>query len=212
MLEAAEAHASSRRMIVLASRTSATPIRGHSSRSGRAQAVEPSGSEARLNLAQAGDLVPPRAPNRMRATKQSSARRGRQERGNIRPPKALADGEYYGRKLGKGEGYIYPHSRPGGLRVDYLAGRAERDDVTTSRRGAARRRRLDGRNRQHPAATAVTLTWTFGGGGARRTGTTLRPSHSQRPHLSWPWRREHARPLGPARAPAVVDVAGRRGP
>jgi putative ATPase len=43
-----------------------------------------------------------------------------QERGNIRPPKALADGSYYGRKLGKGEGYIYPHSDPAGFDVDYL--------------------------------------------------------------------------------------------
>ena len=43
-----------------------------------------------------------------------------QERGNIRPPKALADGSYYGRKLGKGAGYIYPHSDPSGFDVDYL--------------------------------------------------------------------------------------------
>jgi len=43
-----------------------------------------------------------------------------QERGNLRPPKALRDGSYYGRKLGHGEGYIYPHSDPAGFDVDYL--------------------------------------------------------------------------------------------
>jgi putative ATPase len=43
-----------------------------------------------------------------------------QERGNIPPPKALADSSYYGRKLGKGEGYIYPHSDPAGFDVDCL--------------------------------------------------------------------------------------------
>ena len=34
--------------------------------------------------------------------------------------KALRDGSYYGRKLGKGEGYIYPHSDPAGFDVDHL--------------------------------------------------------------------------------------------
>jgi putative ATPase len=32
----------------------------------------------------------------------------------------LADGSWYGRQLGKGEGYIYPHSDPVGFDVDYL--------------------------------------------------------------------------------------------
>jgi hypothetical protein len=36
------------------------------------------------------------------------------------PPKALADGSWYGRQLGKGEGYIYPHSDPAGFDVDHL--------------------------------------------------------------------------------------------
>jgi replication-associated recombination protein RarA len=43
-----------------------------------------------------------------------------QEKGNIKPPKALADGSWYGRQLGKGEGYIYPHSDPAGFDVDCL--------------------------------------------------------------------------------------------
>jgi putative ATPase len=86
-----------------------------------AQAVEHVGlPEARLNLSQAAIYLA-RAPKSnasyeaiKRATKDV------QERGNIRPPKALADGSYYGRKLGKGQGYVYPHSDPSGFDVDYL--------------------------------------------------------------------------------------------
>jgi replication-associated recombination protein RarA len=51
-----------------------------------------------------------------------------QEKGNIRPPKALADGSWYGRQLGKGEGYIYPHSDPAGS-TSTTSGRAEGHDV-----------------------------------------------------------------------------------
>ena len=40
--------------------------------------------------------------------------------GNVRPPIALRDGSYYGRRLGHGEGYIYPHDDPEGFEVDYL--------------------------------------------------------------------------------------------
>jgi putative ATPase len=43
-----------------------------------------------------------------------------QERGNLRPPKAVRDGSYYGRKLGHGKGYIYPHDDPRGFEVDNL--------------------------------------------------------------------------------------------
>ncbi|HZC28339.1 MAG TPA: replication-associated recombination protein A [Gaiellaceae bacterium] len=42
------------------------------------------------------------------------------EHGNVRPPPALRDGSYYGRRLGHGEGYIYPHDDPAGFDVDYL--------------------------------------------------------------------------------------------
>ena len=34
--------------------------------------------------------------------------------------KALRDGSYYGRQLGHGQGYIYPHNDPRGFEVDHL--------------------------------------------------------------------------------------------
>jgi putative ATPase len=123
MLESGEdARFIARRMIVLASEDigNADP-RALLVAVAAAQAVEHVGlPEARLNLSQAAIYLA-RAPKSnasyeaiKRATKDV------QERGNIRPPKALADGSYYGRKLGKGEGYIYPHSDPAGFDVDYL--------------------------------------------------------------------------------------------
>jgi len=123
MLESGEdARYIARRMIVLASEDigNADP-RALLLAVAAAQAVEHVGlPEARLNLAQAAIYLA-RAPKSnasyeaiKRATKDV------QERGNIRPPKALADGSYYGRKLGKGEGYVYPHSDPAGFDVDHL--------------------------------------------------------------------------------------------
>src|SRR5947207_13758460 len=123
MLEGGEdARFIARRMIVLASEDigNADP-RALLVAVAAAQAVEHVGlPEARLNLAQAAIYLA-RAPKSnasyeaiKRATKDV------QERGNVRPPKALADGSYYGRKLGKGEGYIYPHADPAGFEVDYL--------------------------------------------------------------------------------------------
>jgi putative ATPase len=123
MLESGEdARFIARRMIVLASEDigNADP-RALQVAVTAAQAVEHVGlPEARLNLAQAAIYLA-RAPKSnasyeaiKRATKDV------QERGNVRPPKALADGSYYGRKLGKGEGYIYPHSDSAGFDVDYL--------------------------------------------------------------------------------------------
>jgi putative ATPase len=43
-----------------------------------------------------------------------------QERGTARPPKALRDGSWYGRRLGHGEGYVYPHDDPRGFETSYL--------------------------------------------------------------------------------------------
>jgi putative ATPase len=86
-----------------------------------AQAVEHVGlPEARLNLAQAAIYLAraPKSNASYMAIKRATA--DVQEKGNIRPPKALADGSWYGRQLGKGEGYIYPHSDPAGFDVDYL--------------------------------------------------------------------------------------------
>jgi putative ATPase len=123
MLESGEdARYVARRMIVLASEDigNADP-RALVVAVAAAQAVEHVGlPEARLNLAQAAIYLA-RAPKSnasydalKRATKDV------QERGNIRPPKSLRDASWYGRKLGHGEGYVYPHSDPAGFEVDYL--------------------------------------------------------------------------------------------
>jgi len=86
-----------------------------------AQAVEHVGlPEARLNLAQAAIYLA-RAPKsnasyRAYAEAASDVREG----GNLRPPKALRDGSWYGRRLGHGEGYVYPHDDPAGFEVDHL--------------------------------------------------------------------------------------------
>ena len=123
MLESGEdARYIARRMVVLASEDigNADP-RALMVAVAAAQAVEHVGlPEARLNLAQAAIYLA-RAPKSnasynaiKRATKDV------QERGNLRPPKALRDGSWYGRQLGHGEGYIYPHSDPAGFDVDCL--------------------------------------------------------------------------------------------
>ena len=86
-----------------------------------AQAVEHVGlPEARLNLAQAAIYLA-RAP-KSNASYEALKRATRdvQQRGNIRPPKALRDASWYGRQLGHGEGYVYPHSDPEGFDVDHL--------------------------------------------------------------------------------------------
>ena len=43
-----------------------------------------------------------------------------QERGAVPPPKSLRDGSWYGRKLGHGEGYVYPHDDPRGAEMSHL--------------------------------------------------------------------------------------------
>ena len=41
--------------------------------------------------------------------------------GNVRPPKELRDAHYPGaKKLGHGQGYVYPHDDPAGFDVDHL--------------------------------------------------------------------------------------------
>jgi putative ATPase len=123
MLESGEdARYIARRMIVLASEDigNADP-RALLVAVAAAQAVEHVGlPEARLNLAQAAIYLAraPKSNASYMAIKRATA--DVQEKGNIKPPKALADGSWYGRQLGKGEGYIYPHSDPAGFDVDYL--------------------------------------------------------------------------------------------
>jgi putative ATPase len=86
-----------------------------------AQAVEHVGlPEASLNLAQAAIYLAraPKSNASYKALKAASA--DVRELGNMRPPPALRDGSYYGRRLGHGKGYVYPHDDPAGFEVDYL--------------------------------------------------------------------------------------------
>ncbi len=123
MLEGGEdARFVARRMIVLASEDigNADP-RALLVAVAAAQAVEHVGlPEARLNLAQAAIYLA-RAPK----SNASYVALGRaaadvREHGAIRPPKALRDASWYGRRLGHGEGYVYPHDDPRGFETSYL--------------------------------------------------------------------------------------------
>ncbi len=112
-----------RRMIVLASEDigNADP-RALLVAVAAAQAVEHVGlPEARLNLAQAAIYLAraPKSNASYAALKEASADVG--EHGHVRPPDALRDTHYRGaRKLGRGEGYVYPHDDPAGFDADYL--------------------------------------------------------------------------------------------
>ena len=87
-----------------------------------AQALEHVGlPEAKLNLAQAAIYLAtaPKSNAVIRAL--SAATKDVHEHGNLRPPKELRDAHYRGaKKLGHGEGYVYPHSDPAGFDIDYL--------------------------------------------------------------------------------------------
>ena len=123
MLEGGEdARFIARRMIVLASEDigNADP-RALLVAVAAAQAVEHVGlPEARLNLAQAAIYLAraPKSNASYIALKEAAA--DVQEHGNVRPPKSLRDASWYGRKLGHGKGYVYPHDDPAGFEVDYL--------------------------------------------------------------------------------------------
>jgi putative ATPase len=123
MLESGEdARFIARRMIVLASEDigNADP-RALLVAVAAAQAVEHVGlPEARLNLAQAAVYLASAPKSNASYTAIKRATKDVQERGNARPPKSLRDGSWYGRQLGHGEGYIYPHSDPEGFELDYL--------------------------------------------------------------------------------------------
>ena len=123
MLESGEdARYIARRMIVLASEDigNADP-RALLVAVAAAQAVEHVGlPEARLNLAQAAIYLAraPKSNASYQALKRATS--DVQQRGNIRPPKSLRDASWYGRQLGHGEGYVYPHSNPEGFEIDHL--------------------------------------------------------------------------------------------
>jgi putative ATPase len=123
MLEGGEdARFIARRMIVLASEDigNADP-RALLVAVAAAQAVEHVGlPEARLNLAQAAIYLAraPKSNASYLALNRASA--DVRDRGAARPPKALRDGSWYGRRLGHGEGYVYPHDDPEGFETSYL--------------------------------------------------------------------------------------------
>ncbi len=124
MLEAGEdPRFLARRMIVLASEDvgNADP-RALLVAVAAAHALEHVGlPEARLNLAQAAIYLARAPKSNASYAAIKDAARDVQERGNLRPPKSLRDAHYPGaRKLGHGEGYVYPHSDPAGFDVDYL--------------------------------------------------------------------------------------------
>ena len=86
-----------------------------------AQAVEHVGlPEARLNLAQAAIYLAlaPKSNASYVAIQEAAA--DVRELGNVKPPPPLRDGSWYGRQLGHGKGYVYPHDDPRGFEVDYL--------------------------------------------------------------------------------------------
>jgi putative ATPase len=123
MLEGGEdARFIARRMIVLASEDigNADP-RALLVAVAAAQAVEHVGlPEARLNLSQAAIYLARAPKSNASYTAINRATADVQERGAARPPKALRDGSWYGRRLGHGEGYVYPHDNPEGFETSYL--------------------------------------------------------------------------------------------
>jgi putative ATPase len=124
MLEAGEdARFIARRMVVLASEDigNADP-RALLVADAAAHAVEYVGlPEAQLNLAQAAIYLAEAPKSNAVIAALRAAQRDVGEHGAIRPPKPLRDAHYRGaKKLGHGEGYIYPHSDPRGFEVDHL--------------------------------------------------------------------------------------------
>jgi putative ATPase len=123
MLEAGEdARFVARRMIVLASEDigNADP-RALLVAVAAAHAVEHVGlPEARLNLAQAAIYLANAPKSNASYRAYSAAAKDVRERGNLRPPPSLRDASYYGRKLGHGKGYVYPHEDPAGFDMSFL--------------------------------------------------------------------------------------------
>jgi putative ATPase len=123
MLEGGEdARFVARRMIVLASEDigNADP-RALLVAVAAAQAVEHVGlPEARLGLAQAAIYLAraPKSNASYVALREATA--DVREHGTVRPPASLRDASWYGRQLGHGEGYVYPHDDPSGFEVSYL--------------------------------------------------------------------------------------------
>jgi putative ATPase len=112
-----------RRMIILASEDigNADP-RALQVAVAAAHALEHVGlPEAELNLAQAAVYLARAPKSNAVIVALREAQADVKEYGHLRPPDALRDTHYYGaKKLGRGKGYIYPHSDPAGFEVDNL--------------------------------------------------------------------------------------------
>jgi putative ATPase len=112
-----------RRMIVLASEDigNADP-RALQVAVSAAHALEHVGlPEAQLNLAQAAIYLARAPKSNAVITALREAQQDVREHGHLRPPAPLRDAHYYGaKKLGRGQGYVYPHSDPRGFEVDHL--------------------------------------------------------------------------------------------
>jgi putative ATPase len=77
--------------------------------------------EAQLNLAQAAIYLAGAPKSNASALAIWEAREDVRRGGNLRPPAMLRDAHYAGaKKLGHGEGYVYPHDDPRGFELDYL--------------------------------------------------------------------------------------------
>jgi putative ATPase len=87
-----------------------------------AQAVEHVGlPEARLNLAQAAVYLSRAPKSNASYVGLKRATEDVREHGHLPPPAALRSASYFGaRKLGRGQGYLYPHDDPAGFEVDCL--------------------------------------------------------------------------------------------
>ncbi|MGE5272988.1 MAG: replication-associated recombination protein A [Verrucomicrobiota bacterium] len=112
-----------RRMVILASEDvgNADP-QGLVVAVAAAQAVEHVGlPEAQLNLAQAAIYLALAPKSNAVLVALGEARRDVREHGTVRPPKELRDAHYPGaKKLGHGQGYVYPHDDPAGFELDHL--------------------------------------------------------------------------------------------
>jgi putative ATPase len=87
-----------------------------------AHAVEHVGlPEARLNLAQAAVYLARAPKSNASYVALKRAQEDVRERGHLLPPAALRSAAYAGaKKLGRGQGYVYPHDRSEGFDVDCL--------------------------------------------------------------------------------------------
>ena len=138
-----------------------------------AQAVEHVGlPEARLNLAQAAVYLARAPKSNASYVALKRAQEDVRERGHLLPPAALRSAAYAGaKKLGRGEGYVYPHDRSRGLRRRLPARRSCRVGLLRAvgqRRRAARRAPRD-------RATAAVLRGCGRRGRSRRARPRASP-------------------------------------